>query len=339
MRRVATRGVLALAIAVAVLIGGAGKAFAASCSDAQVVPRIAELSVTQGAPGYARLARGKETIVRAYLTTPTSCSLSTKQSISPISATLDVAYSNGASGTQQQLANYQPLSGRLGTTTQTHSTADPFFVVPDSYLAPANNGAAFSINFTLRITYNRNGSTTLTTDPTTTPSSTVSKPVDAKTNALRVLVVPMGDPTSTTTQWSATAERTLQDVMTNAARAFPVPNGVSPSLTTTSTGGIRYVVSTTLLDANSLGLFKTSGSSTKFCGSASNWSTSQVTTGALAGHTLKADLFQRLADYNLQNAPPADVVLGVVDGSIAWKSTDGLGCDDGRATTPAAKVP
>src|SRR5436190_6707559 len=144
MRRVAIRAALVLAIAAAVLMGGAGKAFAASCSDAQVVPRIAELSVTQGAPGYARLARGKETIVRAYLTTPTACPLSTKQSISPISATLDVSYSNGASGTQQQqqLTNYQPLSGRLGATQQIYSSADPFFVVPDSYLAPANDGAA-----------------------------------------------------------------------------------------------------------------------------------------------------------------------------------------------------
>jgi hypothetical protein len=341
IRGTALRYVLTLALAAlaaAFLFGArAEKALpATTCTDSQLVPNVAELLVSQGAPGYTRLARGKETIVRAYLTTPPStvCTLSSRQSITPISATLGVSYPSGATGSPTQLTNYQPLSGKLGTARQIYSTSDPFFVVPDSYLAPANLGSAFSISFSLRITYSRNGSTTyLTTNPTTTTSS-----VDQKTNALRVLVVPMGDPTSTSPQWSSTAESTLQSIMQNATRAFPVPSGVSPSLTANSTGGIRYVVSTTLLDAKSLGLYKTSGSSTKFCGSASTWSTSQVTSGAYAGHTLKADLLQRLADYNLQNAPPADLVLGVVDGSIAWKSTDGLGCDDGRAATPASKA-
>jgi hypothetical protein len=312
---------------------------ASTCTDAQLVPNVAELLVSQGAPGYVRLARGKETIVRAYLTNPTACTVSSRQSIAPVSATLDVTYPNGATGTPAQLQNYQPLAGKLATATQIYSTSDPLFVVPTSYLAPANGGSAFSIKFTLKVTYSRNGSASYIT--TTGTDKTVD--VDQKTNALRVLVVPMGDPTSTSIQWSSLAESTLQTVMTNASRAFPVPTGISSSLCDPAsptcplgaTGGIRYVVSTTLLDAKSLGLYATSGTTTKFCGSASNWNTSQVTSGAYAGHTLKADLLQRLADYNRLNAPPADLVLGVVDGGIAWKSTDtGVSCDDGRAATP-----
>jgi hypothetical protein len=311
---------------------------ATTCTDSQLVPRVAELLVSQGAPGYGRLARGKETIVRAYLTNPDAaiCTLSSRQSITPISATLGVA--NGDLPAPAQLANYQPLSGKLGTASQIYATSDPFFVVPASYLAPTSTTNSFNIGFTLKITYSRNGSTSYLTTTGSETNATKIATVDQKTNALRILVVPMGDPTSTSPQWSSAAETTLQNVMTNADRAFPVATGVSPSLTATSTGGIRYVVSTALLDARSLGLYKTSNGLTKVCASGSNWNTSQVTSGAYAGHTLKADLLQRLADYNLYNAPPADLVMGVVDSSIAWKSTDGLGCDDGRAATPGSRA-
>lgn len=354
---------LVAAIAAALLIGTpATSAPLADCVDSQVVPRIAELLVSQGAPGYtasAKLARGKETIVRAYLTTPTACTLTRKQAITPVSAKVEVSYSGTGPLTAPiqttpscgsppgTCSNYAPLAGKLVATTAVSPTSDPFFVIPDFYLAPdpSTNTNEFNITFKLRITYNRTtagGTTTLTTTGTETNAVTTVG-VDRKTNALRVLVVPMGDPTSTNIQWSTaantpsgSAEEILQNVMTNAARAFPVPSGATPRLTTSTTGGIRYVVSTALLDAKSLGLM----SSGKFCANGGNWSTSLVTDSAspFFGHTLKGDLLQRLADYNQFNNPPADMVLGVADGAIAAKSTDTSpsGCDDGRAATPAS---
>ena len=350
-RRWASASALATlaALAAALLLGARAEnaVSASTCTDSQLVPNVAELLVSQGAPGYARLARGKETIVRAYLTNPT-CTVSNRQSIAPVSARVSVSYSTGGPAPAQTTdwcaagtcSNYAPLAGKLGAAAQIYSTSDPIFVIPDFYLAPNPlNTGAYNITFTLKITYSRNGSTTYNMTTGTETNATKSVPVDQKTNALRVLVVPMGDPTSTSPQWSSTAETTLQNVMTNAARAFPFPTGISPALTTTATGGVRYVVSTTLLDAKSLGLYKPSGTTTKFCATGANWSTSQVTSGAYAGHTLKADLLQRLADYNLYNNPPADLVLGVVDGAIAWKSSDGLGCDDGRAAVPALGSP
>src|SRR5256885_4540447 len=351
-RRWASASALATlaALAAALLLGARAEnaVSASTCADSQLVPNVAELLVSQGAPGYARLARGKETIVRAYLTNPTTCTLSNRQSITPVSARVSVSYSAGGPAPAQTTdwcaagtcSNYPPLAGKLGAAAQIYSTSDPIFVIPDFYLAPNPlNTGAYNITFTLKITYSRNGSTTYNTTTGTETNATKTVPVDKKTNALRVLIVPMGDPTSASPQWSSAAETTLQNAMTNAARAFPFPTGISPALTTTATGGVRYVVSTTLLDAKSLGLYKTSGSTTKFCATGANWNTSQVTSGAYAGHTLKADLLQRLADYNLYNNPPADLVLGVVDGAIAWKSTDGLGCDDGRAAVPAAGSP
>jgi hypothetical protein len=323
-------GVVALLVA-ALLLGTtrAESALLANCTDSQLVPRVAQLLVSQGAPGYTRFARGKESIFRAYLTNPTTCTVRSTQSITPVSATLDVTIDGTPAGSQ--LTNYAPLSGKLSSTQQIYSTADPFFVVPPGYLTPASTNS-FTVTFTFGLAYKRSGSTSTFTNVTGT--TTVSPTVDQKTNALRVLVVPMGDPTSSNAQWSAAAETTLQNVMTNAARAFPVPTGITPELTAAATGGIRYVVSTALLDVKSLNLY-TDG---KFCANA-NWNnTNQVTSGAYAGHTLKGDLLQRLADYNLYNTPPADLVLGVIDGAIAWKSTDGKGCDDGRAATPASRA-
>src|SRR5687768_9031433 len=99
MSRVFTRGVFVLAIvlatALAGLIGGADRAWAANCSNTQLVPNVAELLVSQGAPGYSKLARGKEAIVRAYVRNPTTCTVTSKQAITPVSATLSVSYSSG----------------------------------------------------------------------------------------------------------------------------------------------------------------------------------------------------------------------------------------------------
>ena len=128
-RRWASASALATlaALTAALLLGARAEnaVSASTCTDSQLVPNVAELLVSQGAPGYARLARGKETIVRAYLTNPTTCTLSNRQSITPVSATLDVSYSNGANGTAAQLSNYQPLAGKLGAATQIYSTSDP----------------------------------------------------------------------------------------------------------------------------------------------------------------------------------------------------------------------
>jgi hypothetical protein len=321
--------------------GGAGTGLPA-CADADLVPQIADLQVSQGAPGYARLTRGKTTIVKAYLTLPTACAVGAGQSITPTDATLSVSNPNGV---QTLLHKTNAFSGTVGSTQQINSSADPYFVVPATYLRPTGTGT-FNLGLTVQVTYTRLASRVSTTNLTTSTTATnavKSVPVDQQTRALRILVVPMGDQASTATQWSSTAQTTLQNIMTNASRAYAVPDGTG-DMSSTATGGIRYVVSGGLLDVKLLGLYATSGTSSKFCGTASNWSTSQVSSGTFAGHTLKGDLLQRLADYNKYNVPPADMVLGVVDGAVAWKSADsvtfnGSACDDGRAATPSAGQP
>jgi hypothetical protein len=331
---------LAASIALAGIAGSVAseEARAATCTSAQLIPNVADLRVVQGAPlklsGSApldRLARGKTTIVRAYLTHPTTCTLDRRQAINPVSATLDVKVDGVSVG--PPLSNRGTLSGTLSATQQVFSTADPYFVVPASYLTP-DSSSSFEVTFALSLTYNRTGATSQTN---ITGATTAGATVDRRTNALRVLVVPLGDATSATVQWSPAAYSTLQNLMTNTGRAFPVPDGVTESLASASaSGGIRYVVSGTLLDVKALGLYQTKQGATRFCANAAKWATSQVTSGPFAGKTLKGELQERLSSYNLQNTPPADVAIGVADGAITWKSTDGVigGCDDGRAATP-----
>jgi hypothetical protein len=343
--RVFTRGVFVLAIvlatALAGLIAGADRAWAANCSNTQLVPNVSELLVSQGAPGYLKLARGKEAVVRAYLRNPTTCTVTSKQAITPVSATLSVVYSGGATDpAPAPLTNFQPLSGKLLAAAQDYSTADPFFLVPASYLAPVSTTGEFNVTFTLTLTYTRTGSTAPST--TTTGQNAATALVNQKTNALRILIVPMGDRSSTNVQWRPEAEATLNTVMSNTARALPVPTGAEGQLSTASfvarTEGLRYRISGDLLDVKALGLYTTAQtpSQTKFCANGSSWKTVQPgATGVFAGKTLKGELQERLTNYNAQNTPPADMVLGVIDGAISWKSADsGVICDDGRAATP-----
>jgi hypothetical protein len=342
VKNVVTRAAVVLAIVLATvlaaLIGGVSRAWAATCTDAQLAPRIAELMPSQGAPGYARLARGKDTIVRAYLTdrNSTSCTPTSKQTITPTSATLTV---DNGDGSPVVISNYDRLDNpptKLPATRQIYSVADPIFVVPAQELAPTLNPASFSISFTLRVKYTRTGSATEFTTTGTETNATTSPTVDQRTNAIRVLIVPMGDPNGASPQWSSAAETTLQNILTDTVRALPLPSGATPQLAfPPPTSGARYRVSGDLLDVKSLGLLKTSGTETKFCANASTWKTVQPgATGAYAGKTLKGELQERLDNYNLYNTPPADLALGVVDGAIAWKTTQGLVCDDGRAATP-----
>ncbi|MDP9223445.1 MAG: hypothetical protein M3P18_06240, partial [Actinomycetota bacterium] len=230
------------------------------------------------------------------------------------------------------------------------STADPYFVVPPSALESATNTAAFNATFTLQVTYKRtDGSTVAPGLLTSTGATNATKavPVDKRTNALRVLVMPIGDPTGGTLQFSADANTAVQNMMTAASRAFPVPTGTG-DLSPTATGGIRYAIAGGLLDARSLGLYATSGGLTKFCSNATNFGTSLISAGPFAGLTLKGQLQQALSDYNAANpTKPADMVLGAADETSSWASGSPVQCpapataspggpDDGRASGPTA---
>ena len=330
-----------VAMAAAVpLTSTAGPSTLPACGATDLVPQFAKLVVTQGPTSYARAARGKEAVVRAHLTIPTTCVVARTQSISPTSAALTVT-GGSASG---PIANYNPLSGTLGSGVLPDSTADPLFVVPAVALRPGDGSTTSAVTVAVSVTYTRVSGGVTTTGlitPTGATGSTQTLTLDRKGNALRVLLIPLGDPASSVVQWDTAANASAQALMSAAARVFPVQDGWG-TLAPGQTGGVRFSVNQGLLDVKSLNLYRTASGLTKFCSNGSTFATSQVTSGPFTGFTLKGQLQQTLADYNAKNPTQlADIGLGVIKDDFAWptNNTAGLVCDDGRALTPVSGAP
>jgi CSLREA domain-containing protein len=195
--------------------------------------------------------------------------------------------------------------------------------VPGSVLAPSTTTARFTATFRIKIDYRSKTSATATpvTGSFTFASRTgstapITATVEKLTNALRVLVVPMGDPSQPyASQYTVAGDAALQAAMLTLSRIYPIPEGVG-SLTGTS-GGLRYSVSPGMLDLPRL--LQTTG---RFCG-----------TGGSSGNfnAIKASLGQFLQSWNAANgaANQADRVLGVVDAAISDGSQQG--CAEGMA--------
>ena len=332
--------VLVAAAAVAPLSSIAGPATLPACTAADLVPRFTKIVVTQGPTSFTRAARGKEAVVRAHLTIPTTCTVARTQSITPTSATLTIT-GGSASG---PIANYNPVSGALGSAALADSTADPLFLVPATALRPGDGSTTSALTLAGGVTYTRvsgGATTTGLTTPAGAAGSTKTLTLDRKTNALRILLIPLGDPASTAVQWDAAANSSAQALMAAAARVFPVQDGWG-TLAPGQTGGVRFSINQGLLDVRSLNLYRTASGQTKFCSNGSSFATSQVTSGPFATLTFKGQLQQTLADYNAANPTQrADVALGVIKDDFAWPTNNSVGlvCDDGRAVTPVAGAP
>src|SRR4051794_23351908 len=79
-----------VALAAAVVLFGAviataGPAEALGCTQAQLVPQLREFSVNQGLPSYGAIARGKDAVVKLYVSLP-DCASGTGSTISLRSA-------------------------------------------------------------------------------------------------------------------------------------------------------------------------------------------------------------------------------------------------------------
>src|SRR4051812_2554796 len=224
-----------------------------------VAPVLRDSAVNQGVSGtagYSPLVRGKDTIVRLYLSGP-SCGTQTFQLTS---ATLQLK--NGATNLGQPVAaDPSPISvtGSFPAIA-TYSTAavandtpgDAKFVVPGYLLtpcggvSPCSQTGAFTATFSATIGWRSSGGAT-----GTTPFS-VTAQVDQKSNALRILVVELGDLSGTTYPagqfplFGADAQATVQNALSGTLpRAFPVPSGNAPGASpagslTSGAGGIRY---------------------------------------------------------------------------------------------------
>ena len=290
-----------------------------------LIPQLRDVTINQGLGSYSPLAWGKDTLTRLYLSQP-SCAPSGAL-IQITGATLTIAGGGAANRTISSptptLVSVFPSIGTYNTAPAVDSTGDVKFDAPGTTISPPGTEAGFTATFTASLTYSaqpnsRTAPTTGTVNFTTRPgtSTPITAPVAKKTNALRVLVVPMGNPTQPyDTQLTAAGQAEIERGMLTLARIYPLRDGIA-SLTDTSAAGtaagLRYSIAPTLLDVSSL------MSGGFFCGNSANFV------------TLRGLLAQFLQAFNSANpATPADRVLGVGDQLVTKGSADG--CDEGRA--------
>jgi CSLREA domain-containing protein len=298
-------------------------ATAPAAPPCNLVPQLRDLTINQGLGSYSPLAWGKDTLVRLFLSQP-SCAPNGAL-IQITGATLTIAGGGGANRTisspTPSLVSVFPSIATSTAAPAVDSTGDVKFDAPGASLSPPGTEAGFTATFTASLTYSAqpNAQTTPTTGTvifTTRPgtSTAITAPVAKKTNALRVLVVPMGNPTLPyNTQLTAAGQAEIQRGMLTLSRIYPLRDGIAGLTDTSAAGaaaGLRFSIAPTLLDVSSL------MSGGLFCGNSTNFT------------TLRALLAQFLQAFNSANpATPADRVLGVGDQVV----TQGSGCDEGRA--------
>ncbi len=203
------------------------------------------------------------------------------------------------------------------------SPADTRFVIPGSVLAPAANAARYTATMAVTINYSSKASSTAT--PVTGigalhDAAGQHQPdlqlVEKRTNALRILVVPMGDPSvGYAQQFNATAQATTSGAMRALARTLPVPDGTGDLASSRTSAGIRYAVTPTIADitgvrrhrrrASSVALLQTSTASQPTCRPSCSRGTPTTPTA------------------------PADRVIGVVQDSLSLGGD--AGCAEGMS--------
>lgn len=285
------------------------------CAAKDLVPFLHSTTASQGLP-YSPLVRGKKTIVRFYLTLPECASSSQWIKLSGARLSVGRGGSNESLGT---VANKNSLSTPAVISNwdapANDSQGDPFFAVPASSLAPASTTAAFDATFTADLSY-----ITSFSSKAAPARFSFAAPVAQKTNNLRVLAIPMGDPTRTVNdtevQFSSGFDGSAADTavkgMGTLSRIFPVQQGTG-SLADGTGGGIRYTLDLAgLVDVSE---FMTEGTApdAKFCGNGSN------------GSAVQGKLSNFLTQYNTANPLEkiADRVLGVIDGAVSASCFEG----------------
>ncbi|MFN2615468.1 MAG: hypothetical protein ABR552_11710, partial [Actinomycetota bacterium] len=303
------------------------------CSPADLHPALHEFMVNQGLPysgvGGASLVRGKSALVRLFLSMP-DCS--TSSSLAITGAQLDV-YNNTAQPPIAQGKLFAPLRATAlpswyATTPAPTLQSDPFFAVPGSSLTPCGGVTpcapdAFTATFKATVTFTVDGAVQQYVFATT-------KLIQQRTNALRILVVPMGDPAKDyRSQFSLSAEGATRSGVATLDRIFPVPDGVGELCPppppgarcgASQFGGIRYHIDLSAMVnlrdprlGNPLNNFP---DGTHFCGGGGNFD------------GIKQQLAQLLSLWNTTHPEnSADIALGVLDENIS--ASGNLGCVDG----------
>lgn len=303
-----------------------------------VAPVVRDSGVNQGVSGtagYTPLVRGKDTVVRFYLSGP-SCGTATftltRASLQLMNGTANIGSAITADPAPSNVNGSFPSIATYSTAAVSSDTpGDAKFLVPGYMLNPCGTSPC-TTNGGFTATFQATLGWTASTGATGALTATVNAAVDQKTNALRILVVKMGDLSNTgysATQFplfGADAQATLQNAISGTlSRAFPVPGAPDPTSPATSDltralGGIRYSFNIT---ADCAGLSATCGmlDLARLTDSTNTPLVSPTHAFCLNGTTfgiIQPQLTNILNAWNAANpTAQADRVLGVVDGSIS----------------------
>jgi hypothetical protein len=325
-------GRLLLVVACTAIVAGSATRDTAQASHCIITPAIAKAAVGQGLP-YARLVRGKETLVKAYLALPTTlpkCA-GTSPAIKIVGASLTMK-----NGTTPILTALPALPDANGALIQSKSTAqnqpaDPKFVIQGSKLPPAALNppipGPFTASFEITVQYQSRGagsrgvedafSSTQSVTFASAGGSPISRAVEGPTSALRILAVPMG------VALNSSMTSTLEAGLAALSGMYPVQDqtgsgqprvGVLP----TTQGGIRYALNNPgLVDIGNV------SPTTPFCGTSSNYASIQ---GQLQGfHNAFNDLNDTVNDV--------DRTVGVVSSDVSTPSATNPSCFEGFTVT------
>lgn len=317
-----------LRTAVASAVIGASVLTAGPPSQAAVcdaAPVVRAMSINQGVGEYARLVRGKETLVRVAASRP-SCS-STTTTLIAASTSLAGSLTVGGVPLASPFSVGKPwapvadtaLPAWTDTLPAQPPASWPLFVVPASALAPTAPGD-FTLNVSVTLAYR------VGTGPVLTRTyAAASKPVTTS-NPLSVLVVPMGNaanPGGMAAEFTPRDATVVEDGMRALSRVTPTATDegdlcqvVTPpggTCVADTAAGIRWTLSPAMLN---LGPSTTTDPGLnvippgeKFCGTSLVGNMPQVSAG----------LASVLASWNARNpAGRADVVLGVVGEAASY---------------------
>jgi hypothetical protein len=325
----ALMGKLLLVVTCTAIVAGSATRETAQASHCIITPALAKAAIGQGLP-YARLVRGKETLVKGYLTLPATlpkCA-GTTPAIKIMGATLTLK--NGGTQLGPVVATLPDAVAALITSKSTakNQPADPKFVLPGSQLPPSgsNIGGSFTASFEITVQYQSSGaavkgvadafSSTQSVTFTSVSGNPISRAVEGPTKALRILAVPMG------ISLDSAATSTLEAGLTALSGMYPVQDqtgsgqprvGVLP----TTQGGIRYALNNPgMVDIGDV-------ATTPFCGTSSNYASIQA---QLQGfHNAFNDLNDTENDV--------DRTIGVVPSSVSTGSATNPSCFEGFTVT------
>src|SRR5215218_9553831 len=161
----------AFGVALVVVVAAGFGAGTSAPADAQVacplVPQLRDVTINQGLGSYPRLTRGKETLVKFFLSLP-SCA-PTGSSIVRTGGSMQVrsgtTVATVQSSTPAPTSTAPPPLAPFGAGPALASTGDPTFVVPGPVLTSGDPASTYPVSFTATINYSFRTSSTAVAVP------------------------------------------------------------------------------------------------------------------------------------------------------------------------------